>query len=60
MSGQQLAKNPKYIESENDDLLLLLLNRKIDNAIAGLDCINYYHKLAFILVILLQALVILT
>ena len=43
MSGQQIAKNPKYIEAENNDLSLL--NRKIYNAVAGLNCINYYHKL---------------
>jgi hypothetical protein len=48
MSGQQLAKNPKYLEAKNNnddddnELLLLLFKRKIDNAIAGLDCINYY------------------
>jgi hypothetical protein len=36
MSGQ-IAKNPKYIEAENNDLLLL--NRKIYNTVADLDCI---------------------
>ena len=38
MSSQQIAKNPEYIEAKNnDDDNDLLFNRKIDNAVAGLN-----------------------